>query len=348
MKAFPKFRSPQLAASAALGLFLAPAFAAQPATDEVMLFSYFRDNGKHGVFLAATEDGVTFSPLNGNRPIFAPPAWPRQNLTRDPSILFHEGTFHMVWTSHWTGRIFGYASSKNLADWSEPVAVRPFPGSLPDADQPANVWAPEIHRDPERRDFFILFASTTPRERGDADGSNNDGKPGSKYDNRVFITRTTDFRAFGDARLYFDRDFASIDAVMKADPASGRWAMVIKCSRDETLATMPGRNLWIAFTGGNDTDRPGFGPLTGPIAGNRSPMFSNPRPRHSMAEGPSLLRHKDLWWLVWDEPAGGGLQLATSPDLAVWTHRKDARFPSHAQHGTLFLAPRSAVAWMKP
>jgi hypothetical protein len=135
--------------------------------------------------------------------------------------------------------------------------------------------------------------------------------------------------------------------VMCRDEANQRWVMVIKCSRDENLKTMPGRNLWLTFTG-FDLDKLNFSPLEGPIAGNHSPMFSNRDPHKSMAEGPSLLRYKERWLLVWDEPAGDGLQLATSPDLKTWTHIKSATFPHLAQHGTLFLAPRKVVAWLAP
>jgi len=74
-------------------------------------------------------------------------------------------------------------------------------------------------------------------------------------------------------------------------------------------------------------------------------MFSDPEPRKAMAEGPSLLHYQGRWMLAWDEPAGGGMQLANSPDLKAWTHLKSATFPHHAQHGTLFLAPRKAVGW---
>ena len=330
-------------------LTLIASIAAPRAEDEVLLFTYFRDNGQHGVNLATSADGIHYMPLNDDKPVFAPPAWPGENLTRDASVLYHDGVFHMVWTSGWTGRVFGYASSPDLKTWSEPRQIRPFPQDLAAEDQPDNIWAPELHWDPEKRDFFILFASTTPRERKDADGSNNDGRPGSKYDNRMHITRTADFTTFTDARVYFDRDFASIDAVMRIDEASRRWVMVIKCSRDESLEWMPGRNLHLTWTAGMDTDQPEFGPLTGPIAGNHSPMFSDPAPRRSMAEGQTLLRHKGRWLLVWDEPAGAGFQLAESPDLKTWTHRKDANFPFSGKtfHGTLFTAPRSAVAWLE-
>lgn len=317
-----------------------------PVDDEVLLLSYFRDNGQAGVLLATSPDATTYAPVNDGRPIFTPPPWPGQNLTRDPSILYRDGKFRMVWTSSWKGRVFGYADSTNLVDWSEPRQVRPFPASLPPEDQPDNVWAPELHWDPLKQDYFILFASTTPRERNDDDDSNNDGRRGSKYDNRMYMTRTRDFVTFSAAGLLFDRGFASIDAVMRLDEPRQRWAMVIKCSRDETLDWMPGRNLWITFTG-PDLDRRDFSPLRGPIAGNHAPMFSDPAPRKSMAEGQSLLWYRDRWLLLWDEPAGAGFQLATSPDLETWSHVRGAKLPRPGLHGTLFLAPRKAVGWMQ-
>ena len=34
-----------------------------------------------------------------------------------------DGTFHMVWTSSWTDRIIGYASSPDLIHWSEQRSI---------------------------------------------------------------------------------------------------------------------------------------------------------------------------------------------------------------------------------
>ncbi len=318
-----------------------------PTADEVLLFTSFKGNGQWGPTLSQSTDGLHFTPLNKGEPFFQPPQWPHgQNLVRDASVLFHDGLFHMVWTSGWTGRVFGYASSPDLVHWSEPRQVTPFPPGLAPEDQPDNVWAPELHWDPAKQDFFILFSSTTPRERNNANASNNDGKVGSRYDNRVYITRTKDFLSFGEPRVFYPCDFASIDAVMRLDERNQRWVMVIKCSRNWDLPVMPGRNLWIAFAG-LDLDRPGFTPLVGPVVGNHSPMYSNADPKRSMAEGPSLLRYHDQWLLVWDEPAGDGLQLATSDDLLKWTHRKDAVLPRKEFHGTLFYAPKASVGWLK-
>jgi beta-galactosidase len=110
--------------------------------ESVLLYTCFRDNGQAGVFLAASDDGLRSTPLNEGRPIFMPPAWPGQNLTRDPSILYRDGLFRMVWTTGWKGRVFGYAESPDLKQWSEPRRVQPFPESLDEADQPENIWAP--------------------------------------------------------------------------------------------------------------------------------------------------------------------------------------------------------------
>ena len=313
--------------------------------EEVLLFSYFRDNGVDGVHLAVSRDGIDFRALHDDVAVMKPPPWPGQNLMRDASVMHRDGKFRMVWTTGWKGRIFGYAESDDLVNWSGIRQVKPFPDDLPPQDQPENIWAPEIHYDPLKRDYFILFSSTTPRERDNGDDSNNDGRRGSPYDNRVFITRTADFQTWSAAKLFYPCHFASIDAVMRLDGDARRWVMVIKCSRDESLKTMPGRNLWLTFTG-LDLDHPEFSPLTGPIAGNGSPMFRSADPHKAMAEGPSFLRVENRWLLAWDEPAGGGMQLAESTDLQSWQHLKAARFPRKAQHGTLFLAPRRAVAWI--
>ena len=330
---------------AALAACLSDWCSAQAASGDVLLFSFFRDNGQAGVFLAQSTDGVTFTPLNDDRPILTPPKWPGQDLTRDPSILYHDGVFRLVWTSHWTGRIFGYAESRDLVTWSEPRQIRPFPESLAAADQPGNIWAPELHWDPFKRDFFVLFSSTTPRERTDGDGSDNKGNNTSPYDNRIYLTRTADGRQFSPAKLFFDQGFSGIDAVMRVDVTGDRWVMVIKCSRNPDLQPLPGRNLRLTFTG-TDLDHPDFKPVSAPIAGTHSPMFSHPDALKSMAEGQSLLRYRDQWWLYWDEPAGHGMQLGVSRDLVTWTHVKTVTFPRGAKHGTAFFAPRLAIGWL--
>jgi len=50
-------------------LLLAPLAALQAAdTDDILLFSFFRDNGQAGIYLAASDDGLHFTPLNNDQP----------------------------------------------------------------------------------------------------------------------------------------------------------------------------------------------------------------------------------------------------------------------------------------
>ena len=77
---------------------LALAAASRGADDDVLFLAFFRDNGQAGIFLAASRDGVRFDAVNNDRPVMKPAGWPGQSLTRDPSIVYHDGKFHAVWT----------------------------------------------------------------------------------------------------------------------------------------------------------------------------------------------------------------------------------------------------------
>jgi len=52
------------------GLF--PCWGRATEGDDVLLLSYFRDNGQAGIFLAASEDGFRFTELNNGKPIMKP------------------------------------------------------------------------------------------------------------------------------------------------------------------------------------------------------------------------------------------------------------------------------------
>ena len=108
--------------------------------DSVFLLPFFQGNGEAGVYLAYSSDGLAFALLNQGKVVLpAPaPAWPGENLTQDPSIVYHDKMFHMVWTTSWSSRSVGYARSRDLLHWEsvrkvvvwqEGVAVR-------------NTWAP--------------------------------------------------------------------------------------------------------------------------------------------------------------------------------------------------------------
>lgn len=304
---------------------------ASAAEENVFLLSYFRGNGEAGVYLAWSTDGLNFQPLNNDKPVCPPAPWPGQNLTRDPSILYHDGKFRMVWTSSWRGRVFGYRESADLVHWSEPVQVKPFPDSLPAEDQPENVWAPEIHWDPLRCDYLILWSSTTPREKKNANASNDNGAKGGN-DHRIYACRTADGKTFTPAQLFFDQGFSVIDAFMARDDG---WIMVVK--HEQGLE----KNLRLIFAKPDLTG--GWSAVGAPVVGPKSSI----RP-HEKAEGPSLLKTGDRWLLYWDAFANGHYGVAESRDLKAWTDLTDKlHVPKGTRHGTVFQAPRSAVGHLR-
>lgn len=298
------------------------------ASDEVFLMSYFRDNGNAGTFLCFSEDGLNFQPVNQGKPILPPGKWPGQGRTRDPSILYHDGKFRAVWTTNWTGRVFGYAESADLVTWSEPVLVSPFPEATDPNDLPRSVWAPEIHWDPLQKDYLILWSSNTPRLGGF----------------RTFATRTSDGKTFSSAKLFFDPGIAVIDAQMllenpqPKDPAAARWVMVVK---DERSIKEGGKNLHLT-TAPLDFSRP-WTPLSPSVFGPGSTV----RPEE-MVEGGCLVKIGGEYRLYCDAFSSKHYSVAKSSDLKTWTDlTPQLIMPKGVRHGTVFTAPRAAVGWLK-
>ncbi len=353
------------------------------AAEDVFLLSYFKGNGETGVYLASSEDGLTFKDLNEGQPVFVPPQWVGQNLTRDPSIVYRDELFHMVWTSSWTGECFGAATSPDLKAWSAPVQVQPFK-NWPANDRPINTWAPEVHWDPVQKNYAILWSSATTAVEGDG-GHNSGGlekdparkvKPDPRH-HRTFISRTTDFQSFTDAKVFFSPGVSEIDAMMafdergSTDPTKGRWVLVCK---NEQMAKLGGKNIRVT-TAPADLTKP-FPPKfrapdgwqtredpkreesrsgveskgkmpsprswSGPVAGPGSSVQAK-----QWTEGPTLLKVGDEWRLYFDRfrLRTNRFGLATSTDLVRWTDRtNELTAPPQAMHGTIFRAPRAVVS----
>lgn len=308
--------------------------------DEVVLFPFFLGNGEAGVYLCASADGRKFEPLNDGKPIFTPPNWPNgQVLTRDPSIVFHDGKFHMVWTTNWTGRVFGYATSPDLVTWSEPMMVTPFAAELPEDEQPLNVWAPELRHDALADDFEIVFSSTIPRERDDGDGSEDP----HKYDHRLYSVRTRDFKSFSEPAVVFDHDYSVIDGFTAVDDRDtkstddDRRVMAIK--REEERPA--GKNIRLMFADVNDG---AWSEAGRPILGPGSAIRPN-----DQVEGPTLAKFGGRWHLYADAFTSGRYLLIVSDDLTSWTDESPGlSFPvPHPRHGTFFVVDREFVGWLR-
>ena len=303
---------------------------------DVFLLPYFIGNGETGVYFAYSRDGLNFKWLNEGKVITPAPNWGNESLTRDPSIVYKDGTFHMVWTTSWKSRSIGYAWSKDLVQWSTPKKIDIW-GEFMDV---VNTWAPELHWDPEQQEFVIIWSSTTHAELNDGDGSTNV----HGLDHRTYAARTKDFKTFSQPELFFSPqpEYTVIDPYIARDDrgtnatTDDRWVMVIK---DERAPNKGGKNLRLTFS--QHMQGPYDRTLGPPIVGAGTDIVN------MMGEGPSLFKRDGLWYLYWDAPGSEfSYCLATSPDLKTWTNRSaEMTLPAkRMRHGTVLVVPAQTVS----
>ncbi|WP_417394673.1 glycoside hydrolase family 43 protein [Gimesia chilikensis] len=304
---------------------------------QIFLLPYFLGNGETGVYLAFSTDDLHFNWLNEGKVVMPAPKWGEESLTRDPSIVYHNGKFHMVWTTSWKSRSIGYASSKDLLHWSEPRKIIVWQES----DGAKNTWAPEIHWDPEQQEYLILWSTTLETELNDQDQSQDQ----HGHDHRPYAIRTRDFKTFTKPELFYNPqpEISVIDPFIAHDdrntktPTDDRWVMVIK---NEMPADQGGKNLRLVFS--KHMQGPYETTLGPPIVGAGTSIVN------TMGEGPSLFKHDGLWYLYWDAPGSHfSYCLATSPDLQTWTNRTpEMKLPAkQMRHGTVFLAPENTIGF---
>jgi beta-xylosidase len=236
-------------------------------------------------------------------------------LMRDPSITRGpDGTFHMVWTTSWKGKTIGYASSKDLVQWSEQRAIEVM-GHEPNV---VNCWAPEVFYDAAKKEFLVVWASTVT---GKFTETQEGGERG--YNHRLYAFRTADFRAIGATRLFYDPGFSVIDAAIVRD--GKRYIMVVK---NET-AKPPAKYLFTTTAASLD------GPWAKP-----SPSITG----KEWSEGPSPVRVGNYWYIYFDLYRQKRYGALRSVDFVTWEDVSDrVRFPDGVRHGTAFYAP-AAIA----
>ena len=307
----------------AAGAMLAAASVAAQAADSY-LFAYFTENGQDGLHFARSTDGYKWDKVAGGRS-FLTPVVGNSKLMRDPCIVRGpDGTFHMVWTSGWNENNIGYASSKDLVNWSPQQQVPVMahePGSL-------NAWAPEIVYDDKRGEFLIFWASTIPGRFPATDGSSED-----KYNHRMYATTTRDFKTYTPTKLFYDPGFSVIDATFVN--FKGKNHLLVK---DETR-NPPKKHLQVADA--PDLQGP-FGKLGAPIT-----------PPKLWVEGPTALQIGDDVVLYYDAYITKHYGAMRSRDLVHWEDVSDKmQFPDEGtkkrmRHGTVIAVPEEVVAGLE-
>jgi hypothetical protein len=192
----------------------APAVTVQPEeqpADATYLFTSFRGNGD-GLHLAWSNDALHWQEIPGVQLRSKIGG----GLMRDPHLLRGpDGVYRLVWTTGWNDHGIGYASSKDLREWSEPR-------NIPVMESTAgtrNCWAPETFYDAKNEQYVITWSS-------DVEGRFPDTASADRLNNRTYYVTTKDFTTFSDAKLLLDTGFDHIDATMIEQ--DGRYLVVFK------------------------------------------------------------------------------------------------------------------------
>ncbi|HEY5593470.1 MAG TPA: glycoside hydrolase family 43 protein [Paludibacter sp.] len=272
------------------------------------VFAYFKNNGKDGLHLAGSHDGLNWTSFKNDQSFLVPKVG-KDSIMRDPCIINGlDGKFHMVWTDSWTDKGIGYASSDDLIHWSE----QQFFPVMAKEDSARNCWAPEITVDPVSKTYVIYWATTINGKFPETFSTLDNG-----YNHRIYYVTTKDFKTFSDTKLLYDPGFNVIDATIVRD--GKQYVMFLK---DETREPAQ-KNLKIAYS-----DQ-----LTGPYSKASAPITGK-----YWAEGPTTEKVNNRWIVYFDKYRDHKYGAITSSDLKNWTDISDKIFvPSGLRHGTIFM-----------
>ena len=276
-------------------------------TNDVYIFSYFKNNGQDGLHLAYSTNGYHFTALNNDSSFLKPTAG-KDKLMRDPCIIRGaDGIFRMVWTVSWNEKGIGYASSPDLSHWSEQQYIPVMEGE----DSARNCWAPEITYDAKKKIYAIYWATTIQGKY------KSDVTAESGYNHRIYYVTTKDFKQFSKTKTLYDKGFNVIDATIVSD--GKRFVMFLK---DETVKPVAQKNIRVATSTSLTS---GFSKPSAPITGNY------------WAEGPTAVKIGSTWIVYFDKYRNHQYGAVSSIDLKNWKDISDEiSFPAGLRHGTVF------------
>lgn len=202
----------------------------EPKEYEAYLFVHFihqevGNSDSEQVYFSVSKDGHTWETLHDKKPVL------RSTLgdkgVRDPFIIRSpkEEKFYLIGTDlsmhyrkDWDevqrsgSQHIVVWESTNLVDWSEQRLVKVGPETA------GCVWAPEAIYDKENDDFLVFWAS---REEFGAEKQ------------RIYYSKTTDFKAFTKPELYIERENHVIDTTIIEEDG-----VYYRFSKDETVKSI--------------------------------------------------------------------------------------------------------------
>ncbi|WP_426447186.1 AbfB domain-containing protein [Paenibacillus sp. S-38] len=135
--------------------------------------------------LAYSTDGLNWTPLNGNQPVFRPAIGTKH--MRDPYVgRKQDGTFVLLGTDNWNSEYIMVYDSADLIHWTNGRLVRMNTAAM-------HTWAPEFFWDAAKGQYGIIWSGNTDR-------------------NRTYINYTSDFKTVTTPSVYYDPGYDVIDS----------------------------------------------------------------------------------------------------------------------------------------
>jgi hypothetical protein len=177
-----------------------------------------------------------------------------RHMMRDPFVFWHPPSerFHAVWTNGWASPTIGYASSKNLIEWSTPQRELNVTRDLGDA---INAWAPEAFFDSASSRTIIFWASA----RGPVWTKPADIQ---KTPQSIYYVTSDMVAMFTAPRVLLAPGHSVIDATMTS--SDGSFFLVYKDARDKSLAVARSAELTGPYETVSVNIAPGLGWLEAP------------------------------------------------------------------------------------
>lgn len=306
------------------------------------LFAYFKGDSLVGenVFFALSEgnNALRWKELNDGQPVLSSDV--ASGGLRDPFLFRSEidGKHYLLATDLSIGRGTTWQEavtsgsrdiiifeSEDLVSWSAPRAVRLAPLGA------GNAWAPKAIFDETSQEYVVIWSSNTTQPEGLV----------PTYQ-KVFSSRTSDFRQFSELEVWIDHGDSVIDvSIIKRD---GVWHRFSKSESQDAGCSdvlhevsteggaLLGPRTWSIFDSCIST-RLGLSPVEGPI------LFPSNLENHQGAN----------FYLFLDRYTAGGYSALTSIDLQSkdWRVPKGASLPPGARHGSVIALNETQLARIK-
>ena len=321
------------------------------ASQDGYVYSSFTGDGEDGLHLLTSLDGKAWQAVRNYASMFKQSS----GLMRDPCICRGgDGKYHLVWTSGWWDHRIGISHSTNLIDWETGVFLYVWADYRGKGDEESdgtrwpkdlskevsrsakvrNCWAPDMFYDDQTKEYVIFWASTI--DDPTVFPKTWDAKRWERMNQRIYYVSTKDFKTYTPRKYFYaPADHVVIDACI-CKVAPGTYRMVIKDELAQRLhvcqSTKPLKS-WGTMPVGF------WGPMS-------DLAFTGPgvQPDNTNAEGPSVVRAGDEWYIYCDYWCAQRNGLFSTKDFKTMTRMNDQfKAPQWVRHGTACRVPQATV-----